>query len=211
MRTMSCRVIGPLLCLVLCALASASCGSVVRQGRGSSYLVIDNLAAASGAKADIFANVLQSDVVTNVKTQLSGQTIWVPTVFEDPGQIKIHAAMKDVSDGAGPTPNNEITINRYHVSFMRPDGRNSQGVDVPYAFDGAITATIGDQQATLSFVIVRAQAKKEAPLAALQAGGGSLTISTIAEITFYGRDQAGNQVSVTGKISVNFADWGDPQ
>jgi hypothetical protein len=32
----------------------------------------------------------------------------------------------------------------------------------------------------------------------------------MAEITFYGQDQNGNSVSVTGSISVNFADWGDP-
>ena len=37
------------------------------------------------------------------------------------------------------------------------------------------------------------------------------TISTIAEVTFYGRDQAGNEVSATGMLSVNFGDFGDPQ
>ena len=37
------------------------------------------------------------------------------------------------------------------------------------------------------------------------------TISTIADITFYGRDQVGNDVSITGSISVNFSDWADPE
>ena len=41
-------------------------------------------------------------------------------------------------------------------------------------------------------------------------GGAQNVISTIAEVTFYGRDQAGNEVSVTGSISVNFSDFGDP-
>jgi hypothetical protein len=41
--------------------------------------------------------------------------------------------------------------------------------------------------------------------------GGAFAISTIADVTFYGTDQTGNDVSVTGSISVNFADWGDPQ
>jgi len=59
-------------------------------------------------------------------------------------------------------------------------------------------------------VLVRAQAKLEAPLRALRGGGSAIVISTIAEITFYGSDQNGNKVSVTGSISVNFADWGDP-
>ena len=40
--------------------------------------------------------------------------------------------------------------------------------------------------------------------------GGSVVISTLADVTFYGHDQAGRETSVTGQISVNFADWGDP-
>ena len=39
--------------------------------------------------------------------------------------------------------------------------------------------------------------------------GGQGFISTIAEITFYGRDQNGNEVSVTGRIDVQFGDFGD--
>ena len=58
--------------------------------------------------------------------------------------------------------------------------------------------------------LVRLQAKSEAPLKALIGGNGAFAISTIAEITFYGQDQAGREVSVTAKISVTFADWGDP-
>ena len=104
-----------------------------------------------------------------------------------------------------------MTVTRYHVSFRRSDGRNTQGVDVPYAFDGGATATItaGGTQ-PLRFVLVRAQAKTESPLAALRGGGGSIFISTLADVTFYGQDQNGNQIAVTGTISVNFADWADP-
>jgi hypothetical protein len=84
-------------------------------------------------------------------------------------------------------------------------------VDVPYAFDGAASATVrGGVTTTIGFTLVRAQAKLEPPLLALRGAGGALLISTIAQITFYGTDQAGNQVSVTGTISVNFADWADP-
>jgi hypothetical protein len=62
-----------------------------------------------------------------------------------------------------------------------------------------------------NFTIVRVQSKQEAPLMALAEGGGAVHISTIAEVTFYGTDQAGREVSVSGNISVNFSDWGDPQ
>jgi hypothetical protein len=60
------------------------------------------------------------------------------------------------------------------------------------------------------FSLVRAQAKLEAPLMNLRGLGGSVVISTLADVTFYGHDQAGRETSVTGQISVNFADWGDP-
>ena len=55
------------------------------------------------------------------------------------------------------------------------------------------------------------QAKAEPPLKSLQGQGGANVISTIADVTFYGKDQTGNDVAVKGSISVNFADWGDPE
>ena len=72
-----------------------------------------------------------------------------------------------------PSPINEITVNRYRVSFVRADGRNTPGVDVPYAFDGAATGTVNESGTSLTFVIVRVQAKLEAPLKALVGGGGT--------------------------------------
>jgi len=197
------------------ALAAASCGDVTRQGQSPSYVIIDMMTAASGAIPGEFGNVLQSDVITNVKTiDANNNSIWVPTVFEDPGQARVRLALKNPGTPGTPTsPStaNEVTITRYRVAFTRADGRNTPGVDVPYAFDGAVTATITETGTTFSFVIVRAQAKVEGPLRSLRGAGGSLIISTLAEVTFWGQDQAGNSVSVTGQISVNFADWGDPQ
>jgi hypothetical protein len=83
-------------------------------------------------------------------------------------------------------------------------------VDVPYPIDGAITGTVSTNKALFTFTLVRAQAKEEPPLKALAAGGGADLIGTIAQITFYGRDQTGHDVSITGQIGINFGDWGDP-
>ena len=75
----------------------------------------------------------------------------------------------------------------------------------------AVTVTVGaGSTVQVAFDLVRVQAKLEPPLKNLAAGGAQNVISTIAEVTFFGRDQAGNEVSVTGSISVNFSDWGDP-
>ncbi|MFB3854473.1 MAG: hypothetical protein ACE148_11700 [Vicinamibacterales bacterium] len=194
------------------AALSASCGDFVRRGQSPSFVILDAITAASGAKPDEFGHVLQSDVITNVRS--GTDDVLVPTVFEDLGEATAHIALKDPGTPSSPnTPSaiNEVTITRYRVVFKRSDGRNTPGIDVPYPFDGAVTATIGTNGATFNFVIVRAQAKMEGPLKALRGGGGNMLISTIAEVTFYGRDQAGNDVTASGQISVNFADWGDPQ
>ena len=199
------RQMGMVALAGLALLATVSCGSTATEGKSGTYLVLDRLQAAPGAKAGetaTYGDVLQSDVVTE------------GSIFEDLGQVTLHASMKnpgaDLTSPTKPTGYSVITIDRYHVTYIRSDGRNAPGVDVPHAFDGAVTATIADANVALSFVIVRAQAKDEAPLRALRGMGGSLLISTIAEITFYGHDQAGNGVSIVGRMSVNFADWADP-
>jgi hypothetical protein len=197
----------------LCGFAATSCGEVARTGRGPVVLVIDTLTGASGAKPGDEGATLESDVLTFVQTNVNGQQVRVPTIFEDKGAIQMHTVLKDPGTPgfvAVPTQIQEVTLNRYRVVFRRADGRNTPGVDVPYPFDGAVTFTVGSDGGNAAFILVRVQAKMEAPLKALQGGGAANVISTIADITFYGRDQAGNEYAVTGSISVNFSDWGDP-
>lgn len=182
--------------VILTLAATSACGQV-NTGRSPSYLLIDSMLAAPGGRGSgTLSNTLQSDVLTD------------GGIYEDFGSVNLRVELKDATSPSGPT--NSVTVTRYHVSFRRSDGRNTQGVDVPYAFDGGATATItaGGTQ-PLRFVLVRAQAKTESPLAALRGGGGSIFISTLADVTFYGQDQNGNQIAVTGTISVNFADWAD--
>ena len=80
---------------------------------------------------------------------------------------------------------------------------------MPYAFDGAMTFTTAEGVHAAEFVLVRASAKLEAPLVALAGGGGAIVINTLAVVTFYGHDQTGEEISATGTIGVNFADWDD--
>jgi hypothetical protein len=180
----------------------SGCSETVREGRSPAYLVIDQLEAASGADDSEFSNKLASDVITK------------GTVFEDAGRVSFSLALKNIGSPGqptAPTTNNFITVTRYHVEFRRTDGRNTPGVDVPYGFDGAGTVTVTETGGSLVFALVRAQAKVEPPLKNLAGGGGAALISTIADVTFFGKDQTGNDVAVTGSISVNFADWGDPE
>ena len=177
-------------------------------GTSSSYLLIDSLKAASiqSQLARTFNNELESDVCVSNGTGC--------TVFDDIGQVTLSMSLKD--PGAQlianvPTELNFITVTRYRVVYVRSDGRNTPGVDVPFPFDGGLAFTIGLASNSTDFTIVRVQAKEEAPLRSLRSLGGAVAITTIAQITFYGTDQTGRAVSVTGNINVTFADWADPQ
>jgi hypothetical protein len=186
---------------------STSCTSQQNTGTSPAYLIINQLLAARGDEPDEMSGDLASDVLTN------------NSIFADPGQVTMELALKDPGSSttpAKPTSMNFITVTRYRVEYIRADGRNTPGVDVPFPFEGAVTFNVNEEDGgTANFTLVRIQAKMEAPLMALrrptnQPPGGAIAISTIARITFYGTDQAGRAVSVTGQIGVSFADWADP-
>jgi hypothetical protein len=182
-------------------LAGPGCGSLTNSGRGASFMIIDNLKGASGATPTDFTNALQSDVVTG------------GGIFEDPGQVTIRLGLKDFGSPSAPntpTITNYITTTHYRIVYKRSDGRNTPGVDVPYPIEGGMTFTAVGGITTGTFILVRGQAKLETPLLALRGLGGAMIISTIAEITIYGHDQTGVEVSSVGYITVNFADWADP-
>jgi hypothetical protein len=188
---------------IVLAAAVSSCGDQAREGTASSYLIIASLEAASGANSTTFGSGLASDVIT-VKDNIA-------TYFSDPARASFKLGLKDpgpASSPVSPTQNNWITVTQYHVQYVRSDGHNIEGVDVPYAFDGGLAATVS-ADTTVGFTLVRNQAKQEAPLQALQSN--PIVISTIARVTFYGHDQTGREVSVTGNIDVSFANFGDPQ
>jgi hypothetical protein len=190
-------------------LSGASCSDMARTGTGPAFLIMENVTAARGGGTDFTSNLL-SDVLTIVNVTVGGATVPTPTIFNDLGQASIRAEMKNQLATTSPTPVNSITLNRYRVRFRRTDGQNREGIDIPYGFDGGTTANIQVGVATtINFDLVRHQTKTEPPLRNLINGGGLRFISVIAEVTFYGADQAGNEVSVTGSIDVQFGDFGD--
>lgn len=78
---------------------------------------------------------------------------------------------------------------------------------MPYGFDGAVTGTTSGGSLKLNFEMVRHVAKLETPLVEL--GTNAAVITSIAEVTFYGRDQVGNDVSVSGSMQVDFGNFAD--
>ena len=195
--------------VAIAGLSTASCGSeLLRTGRSPVYLMIANFSLTNGATGDAAGNLL-SDVQTLVERQINGVTVRVPTIFNDTGVASLRVIQKDPSVDI--TDMNSVTITRYRVTFRRADGRNTPGVDVPFGWDGGVSVTIdagtiGD----VPFDIVRHSSKSEPPLRNLVNNGGVQFIYAVAEITFFGRDQNGNELSVTGLVDVAFSDFGDP-
>ncbi len=199
--------------VVVAALAgtSASCGEFVQdQGRSPSQVVIQSLQGARGNTPSDLGAPLVSDVETVVTTpDPCTSTSPCRTVFSDVGQVTMSIILKNPgAPGTPSTPStlNSVTFNRYRVEYRRTDNRNTPGVDVPFPIDSSVTFTVpGDGNATAGFELVRNAAKREAPLRALV--GGNQQLSTIADVTFYGRDQAGNDVTAKGSIGVEFGDF----
>lgn len=210
MKAHSMKLVG--IAAALLASSALGCGDVARNGRSPVMAVISSLEAASGATPSEMGGTLRSDVITLIERSddLGGNYF---STYNDLGEVTIRLTLRDPGVPgipSAPTALNEVTFNRYRVSYRRADGRNTPGVDVPYPFDSAVTFTVpADGEASMGFDLVRHTAKQEAPLAAL--GQSSVIISTIADVTFYGRDQVGNDVSVTGNIGIFFGNFADPQ
>jgi hypothetical protein len=163
----------------------AACGDAVTQGTSSVFLTLNQLSTLGATGS----NTLQSDVSKNVA---------------DLGQAIFSLAAKDLA--IAPTTNNQVTLTQYHVAYRRADGLATPGVDVPYAFDGATTGTVPPAGSlTVTFVLVRQDAKQETPLVQLNNTTGVIT--TIADVTFYGTDQTGHAITVTGSMQVDFGNF----
>ena len=152
------RSVKKVVALAALSLGSISCGDVARSGRAPVYLTVELLQARAGSfTSGALSNILQSDVLTN------------STIFADGGLVTLGASLKDITSPTGPTTNNAVTIKRYRVRYRRTDGRNTQGVDVPWGFDGAITGTLAAGGSLgLQFELVRHVAKEETPLIQLR-------------------------------------------
>jgi hypothetical protein len=184
----------------ICLLGSVSCNDLVQASRSSTILVIERIGAASGGTGDDpIATLLNSDVLTN------------GGIFPDIARVTTRLAFKSPGTSenpASPTSANWVTVTGYRVVYRRSDGRSTPGVDVPFPFEGGMTMTTIDI-GSAEFTLVRAQAKLEEPLISLRDLGGALALSVVAEITFYGHDQAGSAISADGTIGINFADFAD--
>jgi hypothetical protein len=106
----------------------------------------------------------------------------------------------------------DIVIERYEVRYFRSDGRDQEGVDVPFRITGNVAQEIiAPGAAELLLEVVRRQAKLEPPLINLRPfGGGAVIVTMFAEVTLHARSTIGQTTNpATARLQIDFANFGD--
>ncbi|MGD8539256.1 MAG: hypothetical protein PVI66_11125 [Candidatus Aminicenantes bacterium] len=178
-----------------------ACNPLSDDTRSASILIVENL-TGSDLEGNT-ANFLQSDVIFQDPEDPESSTI-----YADPALVSFTAQLLDPASLTGPSYLNDITVTRYVVSYIRADGRNTEGVDVPYSFEGNLSIVVPiDSMVEANFIIVREVAKLEPPLIGLHEWRDAGVINCTAKVDFYGQDQVGNKVKATGYLTVYFANY----
>jgi hypothetical protein len=173
------------------ALALAAVGCAPDYVTGSTAPVNLLVASINGGA------VLDSDV------RLSSGTICPDTV-----QVALAVRAKNQNEVDITIPQH-VLVQQYEVRYLRTDGRANEGVDVPYRYAGPLAFEVDVATSGASSVpvqVVRRQAKIEPPLSNIT---GYQIVSMIAEITISGQTVAGEAVSGSGRMQIDFADFGD--
>jgi len=181
-----------------------SCNPLEDDSKSNSLLLIVKIVGTDIEDSE--ANFLESDVV-DVGTDGN------PSYADDAAVVTFTAKTLDPMPMFEDTSvYSNIFVERYIVSYIRSDGKSLEGVDVPYAFEGAMSALVEvDAEENVSFIIVRAIAKLEPPLVDLAQGRGEGQLNLTAKIDFYGKDTLGNTVKATGYLSIFFADYAEQE
>jgi hypothetical protein len=149
-------------------------------------------------------------------------------VVNDDVNVSVNVFRKNNNPDMATSPVEHVYLERYEVRYFRSDGRDVEGVDVPFRITGPLgnlrfhTAAPGgggEVEQTVVITLVRHQAKLEPPLANLRGGvftdtqAGLLpngaVLTTIAEITIFGRTVQGAGLKAVGNVQVTFADFPD--
>lgn len=189
------------LVLIIAALILASCVAKENDSTSASFLVIQSLMGKDLEGTD--STTVFSDVITN------------GSVFNDNGTATVTALTYNPTEDSEEhdiTYYMNILVDQIDVEFMRTDGRNTQGVDVPYSFTQPVNMLVEvDDSVDIPFVLIRHVAKLEAPLLALrEVPSQGKVLELVAKVTLHGKDLGGHRVSpVSGYVTVwcaNFAD-----
>jgi hypothetical protein len=175
-----------------------SCNALENNTQSASMLVINSLRGTT-LKGDA-ADYLQSDVLI-VDPDTGAQTITADSAI-----VNVTAKLLEPTPSLPTSVYNDIQLERYVVTFSQPNGNKVEGRDVPYSFEGRLSALVKvGTDLDVGFIIVREVAKMEPPLVDLVDGTNVLQVT--AKIDFYGKDMAGKSVKATGYLTIFFANY----
>lgn len=184
--------------VIAALLAGTACNSIENDTQSASLLTVISVQGTNAAGDT--TDFLQSDVV-NMST---GTAVVTPDV----ATVTIRNTPLDPNPVGGVSQYNDVILTRYVVSYSQPSGAHTEGVDVPYSFEGALSTMVPiNSQVSFSFIIVRDVAKTEPPLAELWDGVDVL--QNTAKIEFFGHDVANKAVKTTGYLTIFFANYAD--
>ena len=182
--------------------------------RAKAIVIVFGALVMSGCTPDWAKNgdapvVLLMTSINNGNVLDSDLTISTGAVCPDAVPLRLENHFKNPSVTATGF-RHDFTVERYEVRYFRSDGRNTEGVDVPYRISGNLALeVIEESTANLFLEVVRRQAKLELPLSAL--GGANPPVLTFfAEITLWARtttDQTTN--TVTARLQIDAAQYVD--
>jgi hypothetical protein len=188
-----------ILVLIIVALLLASCVAKENDSTSGSFLIINSLTGndlkGAAGSTTVFSDVLNAGSVVN-----------------DSAVAEVNAQIYDPAKTADISYFNNVVVDQIDVEFKRTDGRNVEGVDVPYRFTQPMNWVIAvNTPGKIPFVLIRHVAKLEAPLLALrEVPSQTFVLQLVAKVTVHGKDLGGHRVApVSGYLTVwcaNFAD-----
>jgi hypothetical protein len=187
------------------SLAVAGCGLGTATGDKAAVLMrIVNVEADAGGMNLGFTSTLQSDVLW-----IDPQDPTKSSIFPDIGRLTIMVEPKNPDLALVSPGYSDVVLERYEVVYKRTDGRNTEGVDVPFRITGPMAARAPVNATSLvTFEVVRHAAKLEPPLMNLAPGAGeNMIITCYAEITVHGRTISGQAVSDMKRLQITFANF----
>jgi hypothetical protein len=194
-----------LVVLIIAALALVSCVAKENDTTSASFLVINALTGkdleGNSGSTTVFSDVSIAGSIVNDNGVASVTTLTY-NPLEDSDEHDITFYMN-------------VIVDQVDVEFMRTDGRNVEGVDVPYRFTQPMNMLVPvDEITEIPFILIRHVAKLEAPLFALrEITSQGVILQLVAKVTLHGKDLGGHRVApVSGYVSVwcgNFADESD--
>lgn len=177
-----------------------ACNPIENQSQSATLLIVENMLGTDHLGNNV--NFLESDVVQGEAT--------APIYVADMAIASLRASSLNPNPNLGVSQYYNIQLTRYVVTFIRSDGRNVPGVDVPYTFEGSVSVLIQvGRTVDVPFVIVRQVAKIEPPLNSLRGGYPDEVLNVTAKVDFYGHDLANRAVTTSGYLPVYFANYID--